>query len=66
MTIIVSNYLFSEIYQMVKGAGIIFNGKMTYQVALENLHRIDKTKTLRKILVCSKAQFHALLDNQPS
>lgn len=51
MTVIVSSHLLSEIDQMAEDVGIIANGKMMYQGALENLHRIDETKTLEEIFL---------------
>ncbi len=51
MTVIVSSHLLSEIDQMAEDVGIIANGKMMYQGALDNLHEIDKTKSLEEIFL---------------
>ena len=51
MTVIVSSHLLSEIDQMAEDVGIIANGKMMYQGALESLHEIDKTKSLEEIFL---------------
>ena len=51
MTVIVSSHLLSEIDQMAEDVGIIANGKMMYQGALENLHKIDQTKSLEEIFL---------------
>ena len=51
MTVIVSSHLLSEIDQMAEDVGIIANGKMMYQGALERLHEIDRTKTLEEIFL---------------
>ena len=51
MTVIVSSHLLSEIDQMAEDVGIIANGKMMYQGALDHLHEIDKTKSLEEIFL---------------
>ncbi len=51
MTVIVSSHLLSEIDQMAEDVGIIANGKMKYQGALDNLHNIDKSKSLEEIFL---------------
>ena len=51
MTVIVSSHLLSEIDQMAEDVGIIANGKMMYQGALDRLHEIDKTKSLEEIFL---------------
>lgn len=51
MTVIVSSHLLSEIDRMAEDVGIIANGKMMYQGALDNLHEIDKTKSLEEIFL---------------
>ncbi len=51
MTVIVSSHLLSEIDQMAEDVGIIANGKMMYQGALDNLHEIDKAKSLEEIFL---------------
>ena len=51
MTVIVSSHLLSEIDQMAEDVGIIANGKMMYQCALDHLHEIDKTKSLEEIFL---------------
>ena len=51
MTVIVSSHLLSEIDQMAEDVGIIANGKMMYQGALDLLHEIDKTKSLEEIFL---------------
>ncbi|MCH5210009.1 MAG: ATP-binding cassette domain-containing protein [Oscillospiraceae bacterium] len=51
MTVIVSSHLLSEIDQMAEDVGIIANGKMMYQGALDSLHEIDKTKSLEEIFL---------------
>ena len=51
MTVIVSSHLLSEIDQMAEDVGIIANGKMMYQGALDNLHQLDKSKSLEEIFL---------------
>ena len=51
MTVIVSSHLLSEIDQMAEDVGIIANGKMKYQGALDDLHKIDKSKSLEEIFL---------------
>ncbi len=51
MTVIVSSHLLSEIDQMAEDVGIIANGKMMYQGALNNLHNLDKSKSLEEIFL---------------
>ncbi len=51
MTVIVSSHLLSEIDQMVEDVGIIANGRMMYQGALDDLHRVDETKSLEEIFL---------------
>ncbi len=51
MTVIVSSHLLSEIDQMAEDVGIIANGKMKYQGTLDNLHNIDKSKSLEEIFL---------------
>ena len=51
MTVIVSSHLLSEIDQMAEDIGIIANGKMKYQGALNMLHETDKSKTLEEIFL---------------
>ncbi len=51
MTVIVSSHLLSEIDQMAEDVGIIANGKMMYQGALDRLHEIDTNKSLEEIFL---------------
>lgn len=51
MTVIVSSHLLSEIDQMAEDIGIIANGKMKYQGALNLLHETDRSKTLEEIFL---------------
>lgn len=51
MTVIVSSHLLSEIDQLVDDIGIIANGKMMYQGALNQLHETDTTKSLEEIFL---------------
>lgn len=51
MTVIVSSHLLSEIDQLVDDIGIIANGKMMYQGALDKLHETDTNKTLEEIFL---------------
>lgn len=51
MTVIVSSHLLSEIDQMAEDIGIIANGKLIYQGALEDLHSIDRSKSLEEIFL---------------
>lgn len=51
MTVIVSSHLLSEIDQIVDDIGIIANGKMMYQGALNKLHEMDEEKTLEEIFL---------------
>ncbi len=51
MTVIVSSHLLSEIDQMAEDIGIIANGKMMYQGALDDLHNLDKSKSLEEIFL---------------
>lgn len=51
MTVIVSSHLLSEIDQMAEDVGIIANGRMKYQGALDMLHESDRTKTLEEIFL---------------
>lgn len=51
MTVIVSSHLLSEIDQMAEDIGIIANGKMMYQGALNLLHETDRTKSLEEIFL---------------
>lgn len=51
MTVIVSSHLLSEIDQMAEDIGIIANGKMKYQGALNMLHETDQSKTLEEIFL---------------
>ncbi len=51
MTVIVSSHLLSEIDQMAEDIGIIANGKMKYQGALNMLHETDRNKTLEEIFL---------------
>ena len=51
MTVIVSSHLLSEIDQIAEDIGIIANGKMKYQGALNMLHKTDTSKTLEEIFL---------------
>lgn len=51
MTVIVSSHLLSEIDLMAEDIGIIANGKMMYQGALNMLHKTDETKSLEEIFL---------------
>lgn len=51
MTVIISSHLLSEIDIIVDNIGIIGNGKMMYQGTLENLHNMDRTKSLEEIFI---------------
>lgn len=51
MTVIVSSHLLSEIDQMAEDVGIIANGRMKYQGALDALHSIDRSKSLEEIFL---------------
>lgn len=51
MTVIVSSHLLSEIDQMAEDIGIIANGKMMYQGALNLLHETDSSKSLEEIFL---------------
>lgn len=51
MTVIVSSHLLSEIDQLADDIGIIANGKMMYQGALDKLHETDTSKTLEEIFL---------------
>lgn len=51
MTVIVSSHLLSEIDQMAEDIGIIANGKMMYQGALNLLHETDRSKSLEEIFL---------------
>ncbi len=51
MTVIVSSHLLSEIDQMAEDIGIIAKGKMMYQGKLEDLHNIDRNKSLEEIFL---------------
>ncbi len=51
MTVIVSSHLLSEIDQTAEDVGIISNGRMMYQGALDDLHRVDETKSLEEIFL---------------
>ena len=51
MTVIVSSHLLSEIDQMAEDIGIIANGKMKYQGALNMLHETDPSKSLEEIFL---------------
>lgn len=49
--VIVSSHLLSEVDQMVDQIGIIANGKLMYQGALELLHETDPSKSLEEIFL---------------
>ncbi len=51
MTVIVSSHLLSEIDQMAEDVGIIANGQMKYQGTLDDLHSIDRSKSLEEIFL---------------
>lgn len=51
MTVIVSSHLLSEIDRMAEDIGIIANGKMMYQGALNLLYETDKNKSLEEIFL---------------
>lgn len=51
MTVIVSSHLLSEIDQIVDDIGIIANGQMKYQGALDSLHEMDRSKSLEEIFL---------------
>lgn len=51
MTVIISSHLLSEIDIIVDNIGIIGKGKMMYQGTLEDLHNMDRTKSLEEIFI---------------
>lgn len=51
MTVIVSSHLLSEVDQIVEQIGIIANGRLMYQGALELLHETDPSKSLEEIFL---------------
>lgn len=51
MTVIVSSHLLSEVDRIVDDIGIIANGKMMYQGALDKLHEMDNSKSLEEIFL---------------
>lgn len=51
MTVIISSHLLSEIDQIVDDIGIIANGQMKYQGALNRLHEMDQGKSLEEIFL---------------
>lgn len=51
ITVLVSSHLLPEIDQFAEDIGIIANGRMMYQGTLENLHDLDKSKSLEEIFL---------------